>query len=33
MAIDKVAFWIDIADYDLETAKAMYHIEARYPED
>ena len=24
MAIDKVAYWIGIADYDLETAKAMY---------
>lgn len=22
--MDKVAYWIDIADYDLETAKAMY---------
>lgn len=24
MATDKVAYWIDIADYDLETAEAMY---------
>ena len=24
MAIDKVAYWIDIADYDLETADAMF---------
>ena len=24
MAIDKVAYWLDIADYDLETAEAMY---------
>lgn len=23
MAIDKVAYWLDIADYDLETANAM----------
>lgn len=23
MAIDKVAYWLDIADYDLETAEAM----------
>ena len=27
MATDKVAHWLDIADYDLDTA------EARYPED
>lgn len=24
MAIDKVAYWLDIADYDLDTAEAMY---------
>lgn len=24
MAIDKVTYWIDIADYDIETAEAMY---------
>lgn len=24
MAIDKVTYWIDIADYDLETADAMF---------
>lgn len=24
MATDKVAYWTDIADYDLETAEAMY---------
>lgn len=24
MATDRVAYWIDIADYDLETAEAMY---------
>ena len=24
MATDKVTYWIDIADYDLETAEAMY---------
>ena len=24
MAIDKVTYWIDIANYDLETAEAMY---------
>ena len=24
MATDKVAYWIDIADYDMETAEAMY---------
>lgn len=24
MAIDKVAYWTDIAEYDLDTAKAMY---------
>ena len=24
MAIDKVTYWLDIADYDLETAEAMY---------
>ena len=24
MATDKVAYWLDIADYDLETAEAMY---------
>lgn len=24
MAIDKVAYWFDIADYDLDTAEAMY---------
>ena len=24
MAIDRVAYWIDIADYDLDTAEAMY---------
>lgn len=24
MAKDKVAYWIDIADYDLETAKTLY---------
>ena len=24
MAIDKVTYWIDIADYDLETAEAMF---------
>ena len=30
MATDKVAHWLDIADYDLIT---NYNIEARYPED
>ena len=24
MATDKVAYWLDIADYDLDTAEAMY---------
>lgn len=24
MGVDKVAYWTDIADYDLETAEAMY---------
>lgn len=24
MSIDKVTYWIDIADYDIETAEAMY---------
>ncbi len=24
MPVDKVAYWLDIADYDLETAEAMY---------
>ena len=24
MATDKVAYWIDIADYDIDTAEAMY---------
>ena len=24
MAIDKVKYWLDIADYDFETAEAMY---------
>ena len=24
MAIDKVAYWIDIADYDMETAETLY---------
>lgn len=24
MGIDKVAYWMDIADYDLDTAEAMY---------
>lgn len=24
MATDKVAYWMDIADYDMETAEAMY---------
>ena len=24
MATDKVAYWLDIADYDLDTAVAMY---------
>ena len=24
MAIDKVAYWLDIAEYDFETAEAMY---------
>lgn len=24
MAIDKVAYWLDIANYDLDTAEAMY---------
>ncbi len=27
MAIDKVAYWLDIADYDLDTAEAMYQTE------
>ncbi|MBR2035799.1 MAG: HEPN domain-containing protein [Prevotella sp.] len=29
MATDKVAYWIDIADYDLETAEAMYQTGRR----
>ena len=24
MSVDKVAYWLDIADYDLDTAEAMY---------
>lgn len=29
MATDKVALWLDIADYDLETAEAMYQTRRR----
>ncbi len=29
MATDKVAYWLDIADYDLDTAEAMYHTGRR----
>ena len=29
MAIDKVAYWLDIADYDLDTAEAMYQTGRR----
>lgn len=29
MATDKVAYWLDIADYDLETAEAMYQTGRR----
>ena len=29
MAIDKVNYWLDIADYDITN----FNIEARYPED
>ena len=29
MSTDKVAYWIDIADYDLETAEAMYQTGRR----
>ena len=25
MAIDKVTYWLDIADYDLETAETLYN--------
>jgi hypothetical protein len=32
MATDKTAYWLDIADYDLDTAEAM-HQTGRYPED
>ena len=27
MATDKVAYWLDIADYDIDTAEAMYTTE------
>lgn len=29
MAMDKVAYWLDIANYDLETAEAMYQTKRR----
>ena len=29
MAIDKVTYWLDIADYDLDTAEAMYQTKRR----
>ncbi len=29
MATDKVAYWLDIADYDLDTAEAMYQTGRR----
>lgn len=29
MAIDKVAYWLDVADYDLDTAEAMYQTGRR----
>ena len=29
MATDKVAHWLDIADYDLDTAEAMYQTGRR----
>ena len=32
MPTDKVAYWLDIADYDLDTI-TNYNIEARYPDD
>ena len=25
MAIDKVAYWIEVADYDMETAETLYN--------
>lgn len=32
MPTDKVAYWLDIADYDLDTI-TNNNIEARYPDD
>ena len=29
MAIDRVAYWIDIADYDLDTAEPMYQNDTK----
>ena len=29
MATNKVAYWLDIADYDLDTAEAMYQTGRR----
>ncbi len=28
---EKVDYWLDIADYDMETARSLFYIEGRYP--